>query len=91
MKESYRFYFGLCSVIIAALLLLTVPAAAMTMASGADSCSSPGFHSVSEQNMQLEKEKVCKKDCYHMCAVSCNDGWCMLVCMDSCDDYCEKQ
>jgi hypothetical protein len=90
MKESYRFYLGLCAVIIAALLLLAIPAAAMGMAPGADSCSSSGFHSVSGQNMQLEKVKDCKKDCYHLCAVSCNDGWCMLVCMNNCDRYCKE-
>jgi len=91
MKDSYGLYFGLCSVIIAALLLLAVPAAAMGMAPGADSCSTPGFLSVSGENMKVEKDPHCQKNCYDICANTCSDGWCMFTCTKNCDKYCEKQ
>jgi len=91
MSGTSHSFSGAGPVIVAILLVLAVPAAAMAMApySGAGgmsiSCPSAG------QNTQPAENPDCEKDCYHMCAISCNDGWCMIVCMKNCDRYCSGE
>jgi hypothetical protein len=90
MKKSYRVSFGLCSVIIAALLLLAVPVAAMGMAPGAASCSTPGYLSVSGLNMQIAQDwEECINDCYSWCSYDCIEGGCW-GCHFYCKDICKN-
>ncbi len=80
--------FVMLSGILAVLLVLAVPAAALSITPVTDAHTTQTLCQQGDPFKQYSGSKDCQKDCYYMCAVSCNDGWCMSVCMNTCDDYC---
>jgi hypothetical protein len=82
---------GAGPVIVAILLVLAVPAAAMTMTPDSGACGISIFSPSAGQNTQSAETPDCKHDCYKLCALTCSDGWCMIACMKNCDRYCSGE
>jgi hypothetical protein len=79
------------SIILAVLLILAVPAAAMRMVPDSGACSTSLFSPSAGQHTLSQESSDCQKDCNYFCSLACDDGWCMIACMRNCDRYCSGE
>ncbi|WML68363.1 MAG: hypothetical protein METHP_01978 [Methanoregula sp. SKADARSKE-2] len=91
MSGPYHSLFVKGFVIIAVLLALAVPAAAMKITPNTAVCSTSIVSHSAGYPTLFSEISDCQHDCYHLCAIVCSDGWCMISCMRNCDRYCEEE